>query len=664
MNSLSTKLVAGFSVLLLFICLVLGGIAVTTSSTALLNQINTTLPVKSADAAIIMEKEIQNMLSIIDTIAKTPNIRSMDFSMQLPILKNETTRLKYIKMGVATPDGILKNSDNTEMNIKNQTYFQLAMAGELHIGEPFSCAIDKCILLPISSPIRDEYGTPIGVLVGFYDIEVISDITNSITFEESGYAFIVDETGTTIAHPNFDLVKNQENFLTKAETDKSLKSLANLIEEMSTRNNSSTEYNINNTVKLAGYAPIENSNWIIAVSIEKSEVLSKLSKLKTILIIAIIILLSFSILLSLLVGRILARPIIEASEYALKISQGDLTSNISPKFLNFKDEIGILTRALDTMLTNLRNMVNNIVIASREVATSSEQLALSSQQVSATMQEVSSATEDVASGMEEVSASSQVISASASEIEYRLQLAAKSSENANNNASEIEARALNIQKQAVTAQEDALEVYENMQVKMKNAIQETKVVEEISSLAGDIANIAEQTNLLALNAAIEAARAGEQGLGFAVVADEVRKLAENSSITVANIQELTSSVQNAINNLINNANELLDFISSDVNNITNFMVAIGKQYREDADILYNLTEENMELLNNIVEAILQINTALESTTHTMEQSSIKTQDIAKGSQVATQATIEITDNVAKLSNNSTSLLELVRLFKL
>lgn len=664
MNSLSTKLVAGFSVLLLFICLVLGGIAVTTSSTALLNQINTTLPVKSADAAIIMEKEIQNMLSIIDTIAKTPNIRSMDFSMQLPILKNETTRLKYIKMGVATPDGILKNSDNTEMNIKNQTYFQLAMAGELHIGEPFSCAIDKCILLPISSPIRDEYGTPIGVLVGFYDIEVISDITNSITFEESGYAFIVDETGTTIAHPNFDLVKNQENFLTKAETDKSLKSLANLIEEMSTRNNSSTEYNINNTVKLAGYAPIENSNWIIAVSIEKSEVLSKLSKLKTILIIAIIILLSFSILLSLLVGRILARPIIEASEYALKISQGDLTSNISPKFLNFKDEIGILTRALDTMLTNLRNMVNNIVIASREVATSSEQLALSSQQVSATMQEVSSATEDVASGMEEVSASSQVISASASEIEYRLQLAAKSSENANNNASEIEARALNIQKQAVTAQEDALEVYENMQVKMKNAIQETKVVEEISSLAGDIANIAEQTNLLALNAAIEAARAGEQGLGFAVVADEVRKLAENSSITVANIQELTSSVQNAINNLINNANELLDFISSDVNNITNFMVAIGKQYREDADILYNLTEENMELLNNIVEAILQINTALESTTDTMEQSSIKTQDIAKGSQVATQATIEITDNVAKLSNNSTSLLELVRLFKL
>lgn len=664
MNSLSTKLVAGFSVLLLFICLVLGGIAVTTSSTALLNQINTTLPVKSADAAIIMEKEIQNMLSIIDTIAKTPNIRSMDFSMQLPILKNETTRLKYIKMGVATPDGILKNSDNTEMNIKNQTYFQLAMAGELHIGEPFSCAIDKCILLPISSPIRDEYGTPIGVLVGFYDIEVISDITNSITFEESGYAFIVDETGTTIAHPNFDLVKNQENFLTKAETDKSLKSLANLIEEMSTRNNSSTEYNINNTVKLAGYAPIENSNWIIAVSIEKSEVLSKLAKLKTILIIAIIILLSFSILLSLLVGRILARPIIEASEYALKISQGDLTSNISPKFLHFKDEIGILTRALDTMLTNLRNMVNNIVIASREVATSSEQLALSSQQVSATMQEVSSATEDVASGMEEVSASSQVISASASEIEYRLQLAAKSSENANNNASEIEARALNIQKQAVTAQEDALEVYENMQVKMKNAIQETKVVEEISSLAGDIANIAEQTNLLALNAAIEAARAGEQGLGFAVVADEVRKLAENSSITVANIQELTSSVQNAINNLINNANELLDFISSDVNNITNFMVAIGKQYREDADILYNLTEENMELLNNIVEAILQINTALESTTDTMEQSSIKTQDIAKGSQVATQATIEITDNVAKLSNNSTSLLELVRLFKL
>ncbi|MFW5824528.1 MAG: methyl-accepting chemotaxis protein [Marinobacter sp.] len=78
-------------------------------------------------------------------------------------------------------------------------------------------------------------------------------------------------------------------------------------------------------------------------------------------------------------------------------------------------------------------------------------------------------------------------------------------------------------------------------------------VDELDSMAQDVATIAGQTNLLALNAAIEAARAGEHGRGFAVVADEVRKLSRLSAETGERIGSKVNYIGEAIRSAVSAA---------------------------------------------------------------------------------------------------------------
>ena len=71
---------------------------------------------------------------------------------------------------------------------------------------------------------------------------------------------------------------------------------------------------------------------------------------------------------------------------------------------------------------------------------------------------------------------------------------------------------------------------------MQMAIQQTRIIGEITTVSASIEEIASQTNLLALNASIEAARAGESGKGFAVVAEEIKQLSEDTSNEIRKVK--------------------------------------------------------------------------------------------------------------------------------
>ena len=210
-----------------------------------------------------------------------------------------------------------------------------------------------------------------------------------------------------------------------------------------------------------------------------------------------------AIVLALVAGLSITRPLNGLVTFTKTIAEGDLTATAD---MSGRDEITDLMGALNGMTDKLSSAVSDIQTIASSVAVGSQQSSAGSQQLSQGAAEQAAAAEEVSSSVEEMVASIK-----------------QNAENARQSD--------RIATEAVTEARLGADAVAETEKAMRDIAERISVIEEI----------ARQTNLLALNAAIEAARAGEYGRGFAVVAAEVRKLAERSQKAASEITAVAKS---------------------------------------------------------------------------------------------------------------------------
>lgn len=349
-----------------------------------------------------------------------------------------------------------------------------------------------------------------------------------------------------------------------------------------------------------------------------------------------VILLIITVVVSFIVGEFLVVPLRRVKDFAVSISEGDLTADVEVKQRN---EMGVAADSLNTAREKIHGLIMAIAGTAHKVEGMTVEFDESFRQMEKSIGEVDIAVEEIAKNITEQAASTSDATNEVNRIAEGIDRTTKEVADLRDNSDSMKKLSQECSDKLKELVQANMRTKEDVVSMHEQAEATNEAADAIKQAAGLIDAIADQTNLLALNASIEAARAGESGKGFAVVATEIGALANQSAQSV-------SQISNIINDLVSKSVQSLQIMDK-VNGTVERQVNVLNDTQRIFNELYENLDQCMASIVNIEEMTEEIERQRQGITTVLDTLNSLAQDNAASSQETSAMTEELGQIVSR-----------------
>lgn len=506
-------------------------------------------------------------------------------------------------------------------------YLEAMEEGELNFGMPYLDLVTNDMAISISIPIK-ENNTVAGVLSMDIGLKVLNQFMDEWSAnDENKYIFIVDQDNNIIVHPN-------EEFLPTQDTSNNLNDVLSGAYEKALSNSDKLVKvkDYDNKNKYLVQSDIECNGWKV-ILVTPTEVYT--SQLQLIISVAIFILLLaviIAVFITFIISRQITKPIRWIEGVIHKTTDFELSSGViskkGEKYSSYKDEIGMMTRAVLQLREKLVNIIKILQFTSVQVVNQSSNVNDNFNQSAETIENIAAAIGGITAAIEAEAMDAQVgiekLSSLSQEMDF-LSNEINEIYGLSNGMIHYSERGSAHMEDLLRKMEIAKSIEKKTKVNVENLNEKSMSIDGISQT---INNIADQTNLLALNASIEAARAGEYGRGFSVVAEEIRVLSEQTSNATNEITSIIQQIQKEIGETKMNMDSIqvsTDSCVSAMHDTDAVFKEINmeiEQMSSKVTSLYNTVESISEKKDNVLDTFTDISSTIEEVSSSTEEISI------------------------------------------